>query len=256
MIIHIQGTLIYKEDVAQIPAAAISTNDADVLYEMLTANPKLKFHFQMNCEMLPDVQSYNVIGELRGTTNPDEYIVVGGHLDSWDVGDGAHDDGAGCVQSIEALRLFKVLNIKPKHTLRAVMFMNEENGLRGGTEYARVAKEKQEKHIAALESDSGGFSPKGFSFSGTDEQRNVYLNFKKYFAPFDISNFERKGGGADIGPLAEQGTALVGLYPDSQRYFDYHHSHSDTFDKVNRRELELGAASMASLIYLIDQLGL
>jgi len=250
------GTLIYKEDVAQIPAAAISTNDADVLYEMLTANPKLKFHFQMNCEMLPDVQSYNVIGELRGTTNPDEYIVVGGHLDSWDVGDGAHDDGAGCVQSIEALRLFKVLNIKPKHTLRAVMFMNEENGLRGGTEYARVAKEKQEKHIAALESDSGGFSPKGFSFSGTDEQRNVYLNFKKYFAPFDISNFERKGGGADIGPLAEQGTALVGLYPDSQRYFDYHHSHSDTFDKVNRRELELGAASMASLIYLIDQLGL
>ncbi len=250
------GTLIYKDDAPQIPAVAISTNDADVLYEMLSKEPTLKFHFQTNCEMLPDVLSYNVIGEIKGSTHPDEYIVVGGHLDSWDVGDGAHDDGAGCVQSIEVLRLFKSLNIKPKHTIRAVMYMNEENGLRGGLEYARVAKEKQEKHIAAIESDAGGFSPKGFRFSGTDEQRNNYLKFKKYFAPFDIYSFEGKGGGADIAPLAEQGTPLMGLYPDSQRYFDYHHAHSDTFDKVNRRELELGAASMASLIYLIDQIGL
>ncbi len=250
------GTLIYKDDAPQIPAVAISTNDADVLYQMLSKEPTLKFHFQTNCEMLPDVLSYNVVGEIKGSTHPDEYIVVGGHLDSWDVGDGAHDDGAGCVQSIEVLRLFKSLNIKPKHTIRAVMFMNEENGLRGGLEYAKVAKEKKEKHIAAIESDAGGFSPKGFRFSGTDEQRNNYLKFKKYFAPFDIYSFEGKGGGADIGPLAEQGTPLMGLYPDSQRYFDYHHAHSDTFDKVNRRELELGAASMASLIYLIDQIGL
>lgn len=250
------GTLIYKEDAPQIPAAAISTNDADILFETLTAEPKLRFHFQMNCEMLPDVLSYNVVGEIKGSTNPEEYIIVGGHLDSWDVGDGAHDDGTGCVQSIEALRLFKALNIKPKHTLRAVMFMNEENGLRGGNEYARLAKEKKEKHIAAIESDAGGFSPKGFRFSGTEEQRNAYLQFKKYFAPFEIYSFEGKGGGADIGPLADQGPALIGLYPDSQRYFDYHHSNSDTFDKVNRRELELGAASMASLIYLIDQIGL
>lgn len=250
------GTLIYKKDVPQIPAVAISTNDADVLFEMLSATPSLKFYFQTNCEMLPDVLSYNVVGEIKGSTNADEYIVVGGHLDSWDVGDGAHDDGTGCVQSIEALRLFKALNIKPKHTIRAVMFMNEENGLRGGNEYARVAKEKQEKHIAAIESDAGGFSPKGFRFSGKDEQRNNYLKFKQYFAPFDILSFEGKGGGADIGPLADQGTALIGLYPDSQRYFDYHHAHSDTFDKVNRRELELGAAAMASLIYLIDQIGL
>jgi hypothetical protein len=250
------GTLIYKEDAPQIPAAAISTNDADVLYDMLTADAKLKFHFQMNCEMLPDVLSYNVIGEIKGSTNPEQYIVVGGHLDSWDVGDGAHDDGAGCVQSIEALRLFKTLNIKPKHTLRAVMFMNEENGLRGGNEYARLAKENKEIHLAAIESDAGGFSPKGFRFSGTEQQRNAYLALKKYFAPFDIYSFEGKGGGADIGPLADQGPALIGLYPDSQRYFDYHHANSDTFDKVNRRELELGAASMASLMYLIDQIGL
>jgi hypothetical protein len=250
------GTLRYKEDIPKIPAVAISTNDADLLYGMLSKEPTLKFYFQTNCEMLPDVLSYNVVGEIKGSENPNEYILVGGHLDSWDVGDGAHDDGAGCVQSIEVLRLIKTLGIQPKHTIRAVMFMNEENGLRGGNEYARLAKEKKEKHIAALESDSGGFTPKGFSFSGTDEQRNNYLNFKQYFAPFDILSFERKGGGADIGPLAEQGTALVGLYPDSQRYFDYHHSNSDTFDKVNRRELELGAASMASLVYLIDQLGL
>jgi len=250
------GTLRYKEDAPQIPAAAISTNDADVLFEMLTADPSLKFHFQMNCEMLPDVLSYNVVGEIKGSSNPDEYIIVGGHLDSWDVGEGAHDDGTGCVQSIEALRLFKVLNIKPKHTIRAVMFMNEENGLRGGNEYARLAKEKKEKHLVAIESDAGGFSPKGFRFSGTEQQRNAYLQLKKYFAPFDIYSFEGKGGGADIGPLAAEGTALVGLYPDSQRYFDYHHANSDTFDKVNRRELELGAASMASLIYLIDQIGI
>jgi hypothetical protein len=206
--------------------------------------------------MLPDVLSYNVVGEIKGSTHPDEYIVVGGHLDSWDVGDGAHDDGAGCVQSIEVLRLYKTLGIKPKHTIRAVMFMNEENGLRGGNEYAKIAKEKNEKHIAAVESDAGGFTPKGFRFSGTDTQRNNYLKLKQYFAPFDIFSFEGKGGGADIGPLAAEGTALIGLYPDSQRYFDYHHANSDTFDKVNRRELELGAASMASLIYLIDQIGI
>lgn len=250
------GTLIYKDDAPKIPAVAISTNDADVLYKMLTEEPSLNFYFQTNCEMLPDVLSYNVVGEITGSTYPEEYIVVGGHLDSWDVGDGAHDDGAGCVQSIEALRLFKTLNIKPKHTIRAVMFMNEENGLRGGNEYARVAKDKQEKHIAAIESDAGGFTPKGFRFSGSEEQRSNYLQFKKYFEPFDILSFEGRGGGADIGPLAEQGTPLIGLYPDSQRYFDYHHANSDTFDKVNRRELELGAASMAALIYLIDQNGL
>ena len=250
------GTLRYKEDAPQIPAVAISTNDAEVLHKMLSEQPNLKFHFQTSCKMLPDVLSYNVVGELKGSTNPEEYIVVGGHLDSWDVGEGAHDDGSGCVQSIEVLRLFKILNIKPKHTIRAVMFMNEENGLRGGNEYARMAKEKHEKHIAAIESDAGGFSPKGFRFSGTDEQRNKYLKFKQYFAPFDIFSFERKGGGADIYPLAEQGTPLMGLYPDSQRYFDYHHADTDTFDKVNRRELELGAACMASLVYLIDQIGL
>jgi hypothetical protein len=206
--------------------------------------------------MLPDVLSYNVIGEIKGSEFPEEYIVVGGHLDSWDVGDGSHDDGAGCVQSIEAIRIFKALGIRPKRTLRAVMFMNEENGLRGGKEYARVAREKEEKHIAALESDTGGFTPRGFGVRASNEVLSKIQGWSDLLNPYDLTQIVKGFGGADINPLEDQGTVLIGLRTDSQRYFDYHHSSADTFDKVNKRELELGAAAMASLIYLIDQNGL
>ena len=250
------GTLLYKEDAPKIPAVAISTKDGDLLSSLIKEDDNVNFYFETHCEMLPDVLSYNVIGELRGTEKPNEYIVVGGHLDSWDVGHGAHDDGAGCVQSIEALRIFKKLGIKPKHSIRAVMFMNEENGLRGGNKYAEEAKATNQKHIAAIESDAGGFSPRGFSYSGSEEQIQKLNSFSKYFEPYMMSLFSSPGGGADIGPLKSQGTAVIGLSPDSQRYFDLHHTTSDTFDKVNRRELELGAAAMTSLIYLIDQEGL
>lgn len=249
------GSLRYKALINQIPAVAISTNDADKLSQILKEQ-KLKVYIETHCQMLPDVLSYNVIGELKGSENPEEIIAVGGHLDSWDVGEGAHDDGSGCMQAIEAVRLFKALELTPKRTLRAVMWMNEENGLRGGREYARVAKEKGEKHIAALESDSGGFLPLGFSTSGTDNQKDQVKAWKPYFLPYGVWNFDQNGGGADIGPLSPQGTLLIGLRPNNQQYFIYHHTPADVFEAVDKRELELGAASMSALMYLLDQEGL
>jgi hypothetical protein len=222
---------------------------------MLNIDPTIKFYFKQNCKQLKDVQSYNVIGEITGSQFPNEIIVVGGHLDSWDLGDGSHDDGAGCVQSMDVLRLLKETGIRPKRTIRVVLFMNEENGLRGGRKYAEVAKKKGEKHIFALESDSGGFTPRGFSFSGPDYKINQILKWKFLFEPYLIHYFKKGGSGADIGPLKNDAIVLAGLRPDSQRYFDHHHAANDTFDAVNKRELELGAATMTSLVYLIDKYG-
>ncbi|WP_018477305.1 M20/M25/M40 family metallo-hydrolase [Pontibacter roseus] len=251
------GNTRYADDVEKIPAAAISTKGADQLSALLKEDADLKFYMRMTCETRPDVLSYNVIGEIKGSEKPDEIIVVGGHLDSWDVGEGAHDDGTGCVQSIEVLRLFKEQGIRPKRTIRAVMFMNEENGLRGGRKYAEVAKSKGEKHVAALESDSGGFTPRGFGIDGNDAQYAKVLTWKSLLTPYGLHDLTRGGGGADIGPLKGQGTvALIGFRPDSQRYFDYHHTAIDTFETVNRREMQLGAASMAALVYLISEYGL
>ncbi|MCK7591552.1 M20/M25/M40 family metallo-hydrolase [Subsaxibacter sp. CAU 1640] len=238
-----------------IPAAAISTNDAELLSGMLSLNKDIKFFFRQNCQQLKDVQSYNVIGEIKGSEFPNEYIVVGGHLDSWDLGDGSHDDGAGCVQSMDALRILKKLGYKPKRTIRVVLFMNEENGLRGGTEYAKVAKSKGEKHIFALESDSGGFTPRGFSFDTEGEFISKAQQWASLFEPYLIHQFVKGYGGADIGPLKDGNVVLAGFVPDSQRYFDYHHAKNDTFDAINKRELELGTATMASMIYLVDKYG-
>jgi hypothetical protein len=239
-----------------IPAAAISTNDAEVLSGMLSLNKDTKFFFRQNCQQLKDVQSYNVIGEIKGSEFPNEYIVVGGHLDSWDLGDGSHDDGAGCVQSIDALRILKEIGYKPKRTIRVVLFMNEENGLRGGTEYAKAAKEKGENHIFALESDSGGFTPRGFSFDTNNEGFVAKAQqWKPLFEPYYVHQFVKGYGGADIGPLKNETVVLAGFVPDSQRYFDYHHAKNDTFDAINKRELELGTATMASMIYLVDKYG-
>ena len=251
------GTMSYGDlPVSQrIPAAAISTNGAEYLSGLLKLQPTLKFYFKQNCKVFNDVQSYNVVGEITGSTYPNKFMVVGGHLDSWDLGDGSHDDGAGCVQSMEVLRLLKEINYKPKHTLRVVLFMNEENGLRGGNKYAAEAKRKGENHVFALESDSGGFTPRGFSFDADEENMAQVQSWKSLFKPYLIHYFEKGGSGADIGPLKKEGMVLAGLRPDSQRYFDYHHAANDTFDAVNKRELELGAATMASLVYLFDKYG-
>jgi hypothetical protein len=240
----------------RIPAAAISTNAAEKLSNLLRIAPKLQFLFRQQCKQYDDVLSYNVIGEITGTEFPDEIITVGGHLDSWDIGDGAHDDGAGCVQSMEVVRLFKKLNHKPKRTIRVVLFMNEENGLRGGKKYAEIAAMKGETHIFALESDAGGFTPRGFSFDCSDVEFAQILRWKPLFKPYLIHYFEKGGSGADIGPLKTNANVLAGLRPDSQRYFDHHHAENDTFDAVNKRELELGAATLTSLVYLYDTYGL
>ena len=239
----------------RIPAAAISTNGADYLSSLLKLQPNLLFYFKQNCKTFDDVQSYNVIGEITGSTKPNEYMVVGGHLDSWDLADGAHDDGAGCVQSMEVLRLFKKVGYKPNHTIRVVLFMNEENGLRGGNKYAEEAKRKGETHRFAFESDAGGFTPRGFSFDSNEINFSKAKTWEPLFKPYLIHYFEKGHGGADIGPLKDNIDVLAGLRPDSQRYFDYHHAANDTFDAVNKRELELGAATMASLVYLFDKYG-
>ena len=239
----------------RIPSAAISTNDAELLSTMLKLDNSLEFFFRQNCKQLKDVLSYNVIGEITGSEYPNEYMLVGGHLDSWDLGDGAHDDGAGVVQSMEVLRLLKVLGINPKRTIRVVLFMNEENGLRGGNKYTEVAKQKNENHVFALESDAGGFTPRGFSFDCSEANFEQVLGWKYLFKPYLIHYFEKGGTGADVGPLKTSSNVLAGLRPDSQRYFDHHHASNDTFDAVNKRELELGAATMTALVYLFDKYG-
>jgi hypothetical protein len=252
------GSMTYGDlpNSQRIPSAAISTNHAELLSGMLALDSKIKFYFKQNCKQMKDVLSYNVIGEIKGSEVPNEIITVGGHLDSWDLGDGSHDDGAGCVQSMDVLRLLKESGIRPKRTIRCVLFMNEENGLRGGRKYAEVAERKGENHIFALESDAGGFTPRGFSFDCSDANFKQIESWKPLFKPYLIHYFEKGGSGADIGPLKGDTNVLAGLRPDSQRYFDYHHAENDTFDAVNKRELELGAATMTSLVYLIDKYGI
>jgi carboxypeptidase Q len=252
---HTGGTR-YAQGLPKIPAFALSTRHAEMLSKMLANEKNLKVYLESHCEMLEDIPSFNVIGEIRGGEYKDQIIVVGGHLDSWDLGQGAHDDGAGCVQSIEVLRIFRSMGYKPKRTLRATMFMNEENGLRGGQKYAELALKNGEKHLAAIESDRGGFTPRGFTISADTMQRRKIQSWKPLLEAYGLTDFSQEGGGADIGPLGPQGVALIGFLPDSQRYFTLHHTAQDTFDKVDKRELELGAASMAALVYLLDQHGL
>jgi hypothetical protein len=250
------GSTRYNDSFPKIPAAAMGLHDADRLAALLQKEPVNVF-MKTNGKMLPDTVAHNIIGEITGSEFPDEIITVGGHLDSWDAAEGAHDDGSGCVQSIEILRAFKAIGYKPKRTIRVVLFANEENGLRGGTRYAEEARTKKEKHVFALESDAGGFTPRGFGFTMPAELLKKVQVWLPLLKPYGICELEHGGGGSDIGPLhRELGTPLAGLQPDSQRYFDIHHARSDVFEAVNKRELELGAVSMAALIYLVDKYGL
>jgi hypothetical protein len=248
------GSMQYADSVEKIPAAAVSTSDAEKISEMLKKQ-KLHFVMEMDCRNYPDERSYNVIAEMTGKVYPDQIITFGGHLDSWDTGEGAHDDGAGVIHCLEALRILNELKYKPEHTLRVVFFMNEENGNMGGKTYATWSKKKGEKQIAAVESDRGGFSPRGFHCDGSPEQVEFLKSFAPLFAPYEMNDFEKGGGGVDIGPLKNEfpGIPLFGFVPDSQRYFDFHHAPSDVFENVNKRELELGAGAIGSMIYLLDQ---
>jgi len=250
------GATVYNDSFPKIPAVAISTNDAEWLSRQLMRKMITTAYIRTTCTMLPDVPSFNVVGEIRGNEFPDEIITVGGHLDSWDLAEGAQDDGAGCMQSIEVIRAFKAAAINPKRTIRAVMFMNEENGGRGGEKYLEMAKTKNEKHLFAMESDAGGFTPRGFGLDMPEEKRIKVQGWKNLLYPYGVYELSAGGGGSDIGPLKKIGAALAGLSPDSQRYFDLHHAATDTFEAVSKRELHLGAVNMAALIYLVDKYGL
>jgi hypothetical protein len=248
------GAMRYDEEGPKIPGAAISTMAADDLTLALEKGP-VQIHMEMDCRSFPDKSSHNVIGEIRGSEFPDEIITIGGHLDSWDVGEGAHDDGAGIVHCIEAMRILKDRDIKLKRTLRVVLYMNEENGVYGADTYAKKAIEKGEKHVFALESDAGGHTPRGFSLDGPSERLELLQSFSALLYPYGLTELEEGYGGVDINRLKDhyQDIALIGFRPDSQRYFDYHHSENDVFENVHKRELELGCASIASIIYLMDK---
>ncbi len=254
------GVTLYKEGVPKIPAVAISTIDANHLSEVLSDDSRVQLRIETHSQMVEAARtSYNVIAEIKGSTHPEEIILVGGHLDSWDVGGGAHDDGAGCVHSMQVLASLKALNYKPKRTLRCVLFMNEENGLGGGLAYADASNNANEYHMAAIESDAGGFSPNGFSCDGEEA---VFANFYRQITTWEpllnpyMLQLNTGGSGADISPLKSQGGILIGLRPDSQRYFDFHHTAKDRIEAVHKRELELGGAAMTSLVYLLDKYGL
>ena len=251
------GSLRYDTTLPKIPAVAVGLQDADWLNDELQSGQKVTVSMKTNGHFLPDTIGDNVIGELTGSEFPDQIITIGGHLDSWDLAEGAHDDGTGVVHTMEILRTFKALGYKPKHTIRFVLFMNEENGGRGGNKYADEAKAKNEKHVFALESDAGGFTPRGFSFGGSAEQLKKVQSWIPLLLPYGIYEIENGGGGSDINPLNRNlKTPVAELNPDSQRYFDYHHAPNDVFENVNKRELELGAINMAALIYLVDKYGL
>jgi hypothetical protein len=250
------GGLRYNDSFPKIPAIAMGPRDADYVWE-LSKKTHFKVSMTTNGHFLPDTIGHNVIGVLKGSEFPDQVITVGGHLDSWDVNEGAMDDGTGVVHTMEVLRVMKALGIKPKHTIHFVLFANEENGLRGGMQYAQEAKAKGEKHIFALESDAGGFTPRGFSMHVTKEQLAKMRSWIPLLAEYGTNEISNDGEGADVGPLNRLlGTPAGELMPDSQRYFDLHHARTDVLENVNKRELLLGAVNMAALIYLVDKYGL
>jgi carboxypeptidase Q len=250
------GMTRYETNVKKIPAVSVSTLDAELLSKWIRIDPDLKIHLVSTCKNYPDTWSYNVIGEIRGIQKPGEFITVGGHLDAWDIAEGAHDDGGGCVQAIEMIRLFKKLDIKTKRTIRAVMFMNEEMSGTGGRTYADEAGKKGELQYAALESDRGVTAPRGFVFDAEGARLEKLQALAAFFAPYNIRDFDKGGGGSDISPLKSMGALQIGYMPDTQRYFYFHHSANDNFGQVNIRELQMGSAAIASLIYLIDLLDL
>lgn len=251
------GSMRYEDKIEKIPAIAIGNVTANKLESYFANKKKVEVYFKTTCEMLPDVLSYNVIGEISGSELPKEIICFGGHLDSWDIGEGAHDDGAGVVQAIDVLRTFKKLNIKPKRTIRAVLWMNEENGLRGAVKYAEEAERLNEHHILAIESDAGGATPFGFGLVMEPAQKKKVQAWASLFYPYNIFDFSHDHGGADVGPLHRKfKTPMMGLMPDSHRYFDMHHSENDVFENVHKRELSMGVVAMTSMVYLVSLYGL
>jgi carboxypeptidase Q len=245
------GALRYEDGVAKIPAAALAHEDVELLMRHIARGEKVEVTLKMEAKTLPDRESANAVAELRGRELPDEVVVLGCHIDAWDVGQGAHDDGAGCVMVMEAMRMLKANGLVPRRTIRAVLYTNEENGLRGGRAYAEA--HAAEKHVAAVEADFGSFAPRGFGIGGSKEQVEELRRFAPLFEKLGASIFDEGGGGADIGPLMEKGVLGIGVSPDGSRYFDLHHSHADTVDKVKPEDIQRNAAAMALMGFLLAE---
>jgi carboxypeptidase Q len=250
------GAMDYGDARVKIPAAALSTEDVDMIAALIRRGSEVVVTLKMEAQTLPDVPSANVMGELRGTTMPEEVVVIGGHLDSWDVGQGAQDDGAGCITAMEAINVLRRLNMIPRRTIRVVLWTNEENGLRGGEAYAREHAYELSNHVAAIESDGGTFRPTGYSIECIDKQREITAaaqmrDIAGLLAPLGATEVVTGWSGADIGPMRAGGVILMGHRVDGSKYFDFHHTHADTFDKVDPLELSQNVAAMATVAYIL-----
>src|SRR5262245_15743366 len=248
------GAMAYEADVPHVPATAISPEDAELIHRFLEAGETVKVSYRQTCRTLPDAESANTLGEIRGSEKPDEVVVIGGHLDSWDVGTGAQDDGAGVAITMEAIRLIRALDLKPKRTIRAVLYTNEENGLRGGKGYADAHREQLAQHVAAIESDSGGARPLGFGVNAGPGGADVVRKLAAPLASIAADDVKDSGGGADISPMGDVGVPTLGLRQDSTHYFDIHHTMADTLDKVDPHDLAMNATAMAVMAWQLANL--
>ena len=250
---HTGGTN-YDEAQPKIPAAAVTTEDADRLQRMVDRGNTLRLRLKMEAKFLPDADSFNVVGEIRGRELPDEVIVVGGHFDSWDVGTGSTDDGGGCVVTWEALRLMKKLNIRPRRTIRVVLWTNEENGLRGGNGYRDRYKDQLAKHVLMMESDSGVFRPTGFGFSGSDAARARIKDIATLLRGIQADRIGASGGGADIGPSVQAGSIPAMSLEVDGNYFLLHHTPADTVDKIDPMDMARASGAIAVMTYVIAEM--
>src|SRR5687768_4405358 len=246
------GNMSYAGDAGRIPAAAIPVEDAQRIGRLVNRGVPVRVRLKMAAKFDTDVESFNVVGELRGREKPEEIVLVGCHFDSWDPGTGASDDAVGCIVTWEAARLMKKLNIRPRRTVRVVLFTNEENGLRGGTAYRDAHAREAANHVFALESDSGVFAPARLGFSGSEGARKIIAEIATLLAPIGMQDVVPGGGGADIGPIAALGKVPMMAYAgDPTRYFTIHHTPADTVDRIDPQEVSKAAASIAAMVYVI-----
>jgi hypothetical protein len=256
------GVLHYQEDAPKIPAAAVSMENATMMRRMWERGERITLHLEMACEQLPDVAAANVVGEVVGSEKPEEIVLVSGHLDSWDVGQGAQDDGVGCALALEAGHLIQRLGLKPRRTVRVVLFANEENGNRGGLGYLEAHRQELSKHVAAMESDSGNGLAKGLGLELHDPKGGPVMDkeralarfrslLKPYLEPLGAGVLEAGGSGVDVEPIVAAGVPGVGVEHDVTHYWDVHHSKADTFDKINREDLAKNSAIVAIATFLL-----
>ena len=248
------GVMKYEKNIKKIPHAALTMEDAMMLGRLYDRGEKIILKLEMEAKMAADRWSRNVIGQINGTTYPDEIVVVGGHIDSWDVGQGAHDDGGGCIAAWEAVRLIKELGLKPKRTIRCVMWTNEENGGKGNKAYRDMHMDELKNHVLAIESDGGVFAPEGFGFTGSDSAREIIADIHQLMKPIQAHTLSKGGRAADVSPLNDEGVPVMSLKVDGSKYFWYHHTNADTFDKVDFYEFNRCVAAMAIMSFIVADL--